>query len=219
MFVKICGITSEQDALHAVAMGADAVGFVFAPSPRQIATAAAHDIVRRLPPNVLTVGVFRNEHPDRVVKIVNDAGLKAAQLHGNETAEETRAVRERVPTVLRAFSAGDPAIDRFDEFGADVLMIDGKAPGSGHVFDWSLADAAPPGTRLLLAGGLHPGNVAAAIEQVEPWGVDASTGLESAPGRKDPVRVKAFIARAKAATPVRYEGATNGPYDWMSDEL
>ena len=218
MFVKICGITTEADALLAVAMGADAVGFVFAPSPRQVSATAVHDIVRRLPPDVLTVGVFRNEAPDRVIKLVDQAGLKAAQLHGYETAEDTKAVGLRVRTVIKAFPAGDPAIDRFEQFEADVLLIDAHNPGSGQVFDWSLVDSAPVGARVLLAGGLHPGNVAQAIDQVEPWGVDVSTGVEKTPGHKDPVRVKAFIANAKAAAPARYEGASDGPYDWMSDE-
>ncbi|MGI9601635.1 MAG: phosphoribosylanthranilate isomerase [Acidimicrobiales bacterium] len=218
MFVKICGITSEADALLAVAMGADAVGFVFAPSPRQVSATAVHDITRRLPPDVLTVGVFRNDAPDRVIKLVDQAGLKAAQLHGYETAEDTQAVKERVRIVFKAFPAGDPAIERFDDFGADVLLVDAKNPGSGQVFDWSLVDAAPDRSRLLLAGGLHPGNVAQAIEQVSPWGVDVSTGVEKAPGQKDPVRVKAFIANAKAAEAAPYEGSSAGPYDWMTDE-
>ena len=218
MFVKICGITTEADALLAVAMGADAVGFVFAPSPRQMAVQAVHDIVRRLPADVLTVGVFRNDAPDRVIKVVDQAGLKAAQLHGNETADDTRTVRARVPIVFKAFPAGDPAIDRFDQFGADALLIDAKQPGSGQVFDWSLTAAAPVGARVLLAGGLHAGNVAQAIEQVQPWGVDVSTGVERSPGQKDPVRVKAFVTNAKNAEPMRYEGAGKGPYDWMIDE-
>src|SRR4051812_47060518 len=95
VFVKICGITSEEDALLAVAMGADAVGFVFAPSTRQVAARLVHDIVRRLPPEVLTVGVFRDEGAQRVVDVVNGAGLRAAQLHGRETAEQTAWVRKR----------------------------------------------------------------------------------------------------------------------------
>lgn len=218
MFVKICGVTSEADALLAVAMGADAVGFVFAPSPRQVSATAVYDIVRRLPADVLTVGVFRNDAPDRVIKVVEQAGLKAAQLHGFESADDTRAVRSRVPMVLKAFAAGDPAVDRFEEYGADVLLVDAPSPGSGQVFDWSLVEAAPVGARVLLAGGLHPGNVAQAIEQVEPWGVDVSTGVEKAPGQKDPVRVKAFIANARDAAPARYEGSADGPYDWMIDE-
>ena len=107
MFVKICGITSEEDALLAVAMGADAVGFVFAPSTRQMQPVQAYDIVRRLPPDVLTVGVFRDELPQRVVDIVHQVGLKAAQLHGHESIADTAFVRSRVGTVIKAFAAGE----------------------------------------------------------------------------------------------------------------
>ena len=163
MFVKICGITSEEDALLAVAMGADAVGFVFAPSARQIAAGKARDIARRLPPEVLTVGVFRDESAQRVVDVVNGAGLRAAQLHGHETVEDTRSVRSRVPFVIKAFAAGDPTLERAEEFGADAVLVDAPTPGSGDMFDWSLAEDAPHGQRLILAGGLTPDNVAEAI--------------------------------------------------------
>ena len=108
MFVKICGITNEDDALLAVAMGADAVGFVFAPSPRQIAVQQAYDITRRLPPEILTVGVFRDEHPKRVVDLVNRSGVKAAQLHGNENADVVAEVARSVQWVIKAYPAGSP---------------------------------------------------------------------------------------------------------------
>src|SRR5579885_222655 len=111
MFVKICGITSEEDALLAVAMDADAIGFVFAPSKRQVAVGLVRDIVKRLPPEVLTVGVFRDELPPRVVEMVNTAGLSAAQLHGHETAEMTSWIRQRVPRVIKAFPAGSPDME------------------------------------------------------------------------------------------------------------
>jgi phosphoribosylanthranilate isomerase len=179
VFVKVCGITSEEDALLAVAMGADAVGFNFAPSsPRQIAVSRARDIASRLPQEVLTVGIFRDESPERVVERVDAAGLRAAQLHGHESPEATRWVAERVPVVIKAFPGGSPLIERWSDYGADVLMIDSPRPGSGEIFDWSLAEDAPRGARLLLAGGLTPENVAAAIEKVQPWGVDAATCLE-----------------------------------------
>lgn len=199
MFVKICGLTSEEDALLAVAQGADAVGFVFAPSPRQLAAAIARDIARRLPPEVLTVGVFRNEAPSRVVEICQFAGLRAAQLHGHESPADCQWVRSRVGLLIRGFAAGDPDLDRFDDYHADIALIDSPTPGSGEVFDWSLAERAPSNRPLLLAGGLTPDNVAEAIHQVQPWGVDVSTGVESAPGRKDALKVSRFIAAAKAA--------------------
>ncbi len=128
VFVKIEGMTNEADALLAVAMGADAVGFVFAPSPRQIAPGIASDIVKRLPPEVMTVGVFRDEAPARVVEIVNTVGLRAAQLHGHETADQARWVRERVPFLFQAFPAGAPAVARAADYGADVIILDAPQP-------------------------------------------------------------------------------------------
>lgn len=224
--MKICGITREDDALLAVAMGADAVGFVFAPSKRQIAPSIARDIVRRLPPEILTVGVFRDEAPGRVIDIVNTAGLRAAQLHGHESAETTRLVRGRVPLVIKAFPAGDPGLDHADDYGADAILIDSPRPGSGEVFDWTLAEGRPDGHRVILAGGLTPDNVADAIRQVGPWGVDVASGVESdrgEPGQKDARKVKAFIDAARAARPPQelrpaddLEGF--GPYDWMEDD-
>lgn len=216
MFVKVCGTTSEEDALLAVAMGADAVGFVFAPSPRQIAIGKAGDIVKRLPREIVTVGVFRDEAPSRVVEIVNGIGLRAAQLHGHETPDQAKFVRDRVPLLIQAFPAGDAAVERAHDYGADAILLDAPNPGSGQVFDWQLAEV-PDGLRLILAGGLTPDNVAAAIAQVHPWGVDVASGVEAAPGRKDPLKVRAFIAAAKAADPEpgdldgRDDGGGRGP--------
>lgn len=219
MFVKICGITSEEDALLAVAMGATAVGFVFAPSPRQLQPVQAYDIVRRLPPDVLTVGVFRDEAPQRVVDIVHQVGLKAAQLHGRESVADTAYVRERVRWVIKAFPAGSPALERVHEYAADAVLIDSATPGSGQVFDWALIEGAPLGRRVILAGGLTPDNVAEAIDLVRPWGVDVSSGVESSPGRKDARKVRDFVANAQAAAPVPYAGGdTHTPYDWQEDE-
>ncbi len=220
MWVKICGITSEEDALLAVAMGADAVGFLFAPSPRQMSPSAVHAIARRLPPEILTVGVFRDELPQRVVDIVNKAGLRAAQLHGNETREDCGYVSVRVPIVLKAFAAGDGRLARAEEYGADIILIDAPSPGSGKVFDWRLAEGAPKGRRVVLAGGLEPSNVADAIRTVHPWGVDVSTGVEASPGKKDPAKVRAFIQAARAAEPDPYEPELDGeaaPFDWQEE--
>lgn len=214
MFVKICGTTSEEDALLAVAMGADAVGFIFAPSPRQVSPNRVRDIVRRLPPEVLTVGVFRNELPERVVEVVNGAGLRAAQLHGHETPEQALFVKERVSVLFQAFAAGDPAVRRAREYGADAVMLDSPSPGSGEVFDWRLADGVPDGVRILMAGGLTPANVGEAIAQVRPWGVDAVSGIEASPGHKDPVKVREFIANAKRAIAKEPESVSDAPYDW-----
>jgi phosphoribosylanthranilate isomerase len=231
LLVKICGVTNEADALLAVGLGADAVGFVLAPSPRQIAASVAGDIVKRLPHDVLTVGVFRDEAPGRVVEIANSVGFGAVQLHGHETAEECRWIRARVACTIKGFPAGDRAISRFAEFGADYLLVDGKSPGSGRVFDWRLAEGVVDPQRMFVSGGLNPGNVADAIAALRPRGVDVSSGVEAAPGRKDPEKLRAFLrnARAAATLAARASAGPDGaapsgdttseppPYDWMED--
>jgi phosphoribosylanthranilate isomerase len=215
MFVKICGITNEDDALLSVAMGADAVGFNFVNgSTRQIAARVAYDITRRLPPEILTVGIFRNEHPSRVIEVAHAAGVKAVQLHGRETAADTQQVANAIQWVIKVFSASDPNLPRADEYGTDMIMIDGPEPGSGKVFDWSLAGDAPDSLKLILAGGLNPDNVGAAITEVKPWGVDVATGVEKSPGKKDALAVKRFIENAHAHAPAPYLGADDLPYDW-----
>lgn len=217
MFVKICGITNEEDALLAVAMGADALGFVFAPSPRQVAVQKVYDITRRLPPEILTVGVFRDELPGRVVELVDRAGLKAAQLHGHETPDMVAEVMRSVRVVIKAVTAGTDDAARADRFSTDLVLVDAPAPGAGKVFDWSLLGDVPVGPRLILAGGLTPENVADGIRVGRPWGVDVSSGVEESPGRKDAVKVRRFIAAAREAAPTEYEGDANSPYDWMND--
>jgi phosphoribosylanthranilate isomerase len=223
VFVKICGITTEEDALLAVAMGADALGFVFAPSPRQVQPTLVADIVKRLPPEILTVGVFRDEAPERVVDIVNSTGLVAAQLHGHESPSITKKVVDHVRFVIRCFAATDPAIERAGDYGVDAVMMDAPVPGSGQLFDWSLTNRAPVGMRLILAGGLTPENVAAAVAATRPWGVDVATGVESSPGHKDPVKLRAFVAAAKAVVVgerhrFRPESSDDDrPFDWRVD--
>lgn len=219
MFVKICGITSEEDGLLAVAMGADAVGFLFAPSPRRISPSAARDIARRLPPEIFTVGVFRDEDPRNVVRIANEARLRAVQLHGRESPEETERVRQQVGRVIKAFHAGSAELERAKSYGADIVLVDAAEPGSGKVFDWALAERAAGSLPVMLAGGLTPANVAAAIAKTRPWGVDVSTGVESAPGRKDPRLVREFVsaARRAAAELPAPEPPSGALYDWQGE--
>jgi phosphoribosylanthranilate isomerase len=225
MFVKICGITSEEDALLAIALGADALGFVFAPgSPRMVTRDEAQDIVKRLPHDeVLTFGVFRDERPERVTDIVNRVGLKGAQLHGREPAAEVAYVRQRVRFVIQGFAVGDPALEMAAESPADIVLVDAPNPGSGRVFDWVQVEGALDGVRLLLAGGLTPDNVADAIWRVRPWGVDVSTGVETAPGsgRKDPRKLRRFIEAARLADNVVAAETLGGnhppPYDWQAE--
>ena len=217
MFVKICGITNEDDALFAVAMGADAVGFIFAPSPRQVAAQTVYDITRRLPPEVLTVGVFRDELPSRVVEIAHRANVKAVQLHGRETKEQSKEIGESIRWVIKAFGSDSPQLPEADQYGTDLVLLDAPSPGSGKLFDWRLASDVPDGVRLILAGGLDADNVADAIEIVEPWGVDVASGVEAEPGKKDPTKVRRFVANARAAAPTPYLGPDELPYDWADE--
>ena len=217
MFVKICGITNEDDALLAVALGADAIGFIFAPSVRQVAVQKVYDITRRIPPEILTVGVFRDEHPRRVIELVQSSGVKAAQLHGHESPADVAAVSLHVRTVIKAVSAGTVDASRADEFGTKLILVDAPEPGSGAVFDWKMAAELPEGLHLILAGGLTPENVATGIAIVRPWGVDVSSGVESSHGSKDPIQMKRVIENAKSAAPAEYDGGDFVPYDWRDE--
>ena len=224
--MKICGITSEEDALLAVAMGADALGFNLAPgSRRQIRPDAIRDIIKRLPPETVSVGIFRDERPERLVEIVHHAGLTGAQMHGREPLSEVRWVRQRVKFVIQAFAAGDPALGAAANGPSDVILVDSPDPGSGRLFDWKLAEGAPGGVRLMLAGGLTPDNVAEAIQRVRPWGVDVASGVEVSPGHKDARKLRRFIQIAHEAGDALAEderpepASSAGPFDWQIDEL
>ncbi len=219
MFVKICGITNAEDALMAAAMGADAVGFVFAPSPRQVTVGTVREITRRLPPDVVTVGVFRDQEPRFVIDTLLGAGLRAAQLHGHETTEHAAAIRPYCQALIVALTAGESRWDTVTEYGADAVLVDGPSPGTGRVFDWSAIEGAPASGRLILAGGLTPDNVGEAVRSVHPWGVDTSTGVEvrGDPSRKDPRRVRAFVHAARAAAPAPHHPDGHGPFDWATD--
>ncbi|MDA2968743.1 MAG: phosphoribosylanthranilate isomerase [Actinomycetota bacterium] len=199
MFIKICGITNEQDALLAVALGAEALGFIFAPSPRQVAPQRVKEIVRRLPQSVLTVGVFRDEHPQRVIDTVREAGLFGAQLHGHESAANVAEVMIDIKWVVKAVVAGSVEAKNADDYLTNLILVDSPLPGSGSTYDHDLLSEIPKTVRVLLAGGLTAENVATAINQVAPWGVDVSSGVEKSHGYKDPIKLKRFIENARAA--------------------
>lgn len=200
MFIKICGITNEQDALLAVALGADALGFVFAPSPRQVAPQRVREIVRRVPQNIITVGVFRDEHPQRVIDTVRESGVFGAQLHGHESAASVAEVMVEIKWVIKAVVAGSLEAQKADEYLTDMILVDSPNPGSGVAFDFELLKQLPEKLRIVLAGGLHPDNVADAIARVSPFGVDVSSGVEKSPGYKDPIKLKRFIENARLAS-------------------
>lgn len=189
MFVKICGITNLDDALASIEAGAQALGFIFhAPSPRSITPEQLAPWIAQIPSDIWKVGVFVNEAPARVEALVEALGLDVVQLHGDEPPAQ-------MPRALRIWKAArvTPGFDaaQLGGYGVEGFLLDG--PGQGSPFDWSLAKA--PG-KVILAGGLDAANVRQAIAAVKPWGVDASSRLESGPGRKDHRKVADFIEAA-----------------------
>lgn len=201
MFVKICGVTTPEDALAAAEAGADALGVNFTMTRRGVSVEQARDILAAIPADVLTVGVFRDHLAREVIDIVEQTGVGAAQLHGSESIETSRRVHEAVPLLFRAMAAGDPLLSEIDGHGADVVLLDAPTPGGGVPFDWTLVGDLTARHRVLLAGGLRPENVAEAIAVVRPWGVDVASGVESSPGRKDPEAMRRFVTAARAAEP------------------
>jgi phosphoribosylanthranilate isomerase len=205
MFVKVCGITNLEDALRSVEAGADALGFNFyRRSPRYIAPEVARRIVAKLPVGLMSVGVFVNESgPEEVARIMDAVGLTAAQLHGDESPEYCAALCDRfIIKALRADAHFKPEVAQ--DYQTDAILLDADAGeargGTGRVVDWEVAKrvrAFVP--QLFLAGGLSPENVAEAIAAVEPYAVDACSHLESAPGKKEAERVRAFIEAARRA--------------------
>lgn len=200
--VKICGITNLNDAHHAAACGADALGFVFYPgSPRFVDPDTARRIIAQLPPLVTTVGLFVNEHPARIREMVDFCGLNTIQLHGDEEPDQCCYPPCRVIKALRL--RGDMQSSLFSAYKVSALLLDAFVPnqfgGTGHRCDWAQAAAVASQHRVILAGGLNSENVAEAVRQVHPYGVDVSSGVEEKPGQKDPEKVARFIRMAKEA--------------------
>jgi len=199
--VKVCGITNPADARVAAEAGADAVGFLFAKSPRLVSAEEARRISIALPENVLKVGVFVNAPPEVVLRVAAEAGLDIAQLHGDETPETVAAVRAGGLAVMKAIrvrNADDLAdVERFD---ADLLLLDAYSErargGTGERFDWGVAKSLKGRGNIVVSGGLTPENVREALDFFEPYGVDASSSLEDAPGKKNQESVRRFIVAA-----------------------
>jgi phosphoribosylanthranilate isomerase len=201
VFLKVCGITRLTDALHAVRQGATAIGFVFWPaSPRSVAPEQVKAIVSELPSSVMTVGVFVNESIDGIRRVVAATGLTAVQLHGDEPP----AYADALPWPLFRSASVDSAADVGDAWAPETtLLLDAadsaRRGGAGMVVDWPRAAALARNRRVVLAGGLTPLNVTAAIETVRPYGVDVSSGVEASPGVKDFNKVTEFLANARRA--------------------
>lgn len=203
--VKICGITSVADAQLCAQLGAHAIGLNFFPeSLRAISPFTAEKIVRELPPFVSTVGIFVNWAPEPVVALSRALGLSFAQLHGNETPQVVSEIARKIP-VIKALRLGQgsrlPAFSKYSEASAFLLdaALAGEFGGTGQTTDWPLAEEAVRSQRIILAGGLTPGNVAEAIATVRPYAVDVASGVESRPGKKDPGKLRAFLLEVERA--------------------
>jgi phosphoribosylanthranilate isomerase len=196
--IKICGITNKEDALAAAHLGADALGFVFAPSPRKISAERAREIIKVLPPFVKTVGVFVDEDPERVSSVAARCGLDILQFHGSESVDYCSSFDRQVIKAVRLQSRDE--LENLAKYVnvVDALLLDTYLPnklgGTGISFDWQLAVEARRYGRIVLAGGLNPENVAAAISMVKPYAVDASSGLEKSPGVKDHEKMAQFMS-------------------------
>jgi len=202
--IKICGVTTPEDARFALDCGADALGLNFVPgTPRCLEADAAQKLAAALPPFGVRVGVFVNEDPRRIEQIARKAGLDAVQLHGDEPPGDCRWLQERGLRVIRALRVRGPeTLAEAGRFPGCAILLDayaeGKPGGTGKIFDWSLARELAGRRTVILSGGLRPENVAQAIQEVRPYGVDVSSGVEGdAPGRKDPERVRRFIENAR----------------------
>lgn len=218
MWVKICGTTNLEDALLSVEAGADALGFIFAESPRRISAEQAQEMVRALPPQVEKIGVFVNADAEEIRRVVDAAGLTGVQLHGDEPASVLQEVARAGVTVIKAMSAAQLEA-MSDIAGAlagegtaalalpqfmDALLIDSGSRGrggTGVAFAWQeqrdVVRWMGENLRVIVAGGLMPANVGEAIRILEPWGVDVVSGVERAPGKKDAAKVRAFVQAAK----------------------
>ena len=194
--VKVCGITNLEDAWTAIEAGTDALGFVFVPNtPRYIEPDDANAIMRQIPPLVTTIGLFVNAGGTQIRDVAKKCRLDAIQLHGNESPELCHSLNLRIIKAFR-IKESEP-LNILSKFQVDAYLLDtyvkGKLGGTGKTFDWNLAYHAKKYGQIILAGGLNPSNVSTAINQVKPYAVDVSSGVEAEPGRKDPQKVRDFI--------------------------
>jgi len=198
--VKICGITNLDDALIALDAGADALGFVFhCASPRHMFPEQAARIISQLPPFIQTVGLFVNEAQATVNEVADLCGLDIIQLHGEEPPEYCNAIRRRIIKAVRVKDIS--SLEIMGRYPAATFLLDAWSPaahgGTGQTFNWDIAEAAARQHRIILAGGLTPENVADAVRQVRPYGVDVSSGVELSRGMKSAAKVREFISTAK----------------------
>jgi phosphoribosylanthranilate isomerase len=214
IWVKICGNTSLEDAWLAAEAGADAVGFVFAPSPRRVAAELVSSITPRLPDALEKIGVFVDSSREEIETTVRTCGLTGVQLHADGDRELPAQLRRRLGPGLRILrvlhfntDAAEQASALAKDDNIDAVLVDSRTAtavgGTGVAFDWDEAATSlfrsGNTQRYIAAGGLNPENVGEAIARLSPWGVDVASGVEAAPGRKDPDKVRIFVAKARAA--------------------
>ena len=202
VFTKVCGITNPGDARVAADAGADAIGLIFAESPRRVSVEEARKASIALPDDVMKVGVFVNAEAGEVLEIAREVGLDIAQLHGDETPETVAAIRGGGLAVMKALRVRNAdALAEIERYEADLYLLDAWSAelrgGTGERFDWGLAKSLRGRDNIVVSGGLTPENVRDAIEFFEPYGVDASSSLEDVPGKKNHERVRRFVSAAK----------------------
>jgi phosphoribosylanthranilate isomerase len=191
MFVKICGLTTPEGVAAAVKAGADAAGFVFSPSPREVTPAEARKLATALPATMRRVAVFRHPPPGWIERVLDEFPADWVQSDAMDLPGIDLGGAEALPV----FRSGAPLPALLPE----LLLFEGPDSGAGRIADWTLAAELAARTRIILAGGLRPANLAEALARVRPWGVDVSSGVESSPGIKDPALVMAFVAAARRA--------------------
>jgi phosphoribosylanthranilate isomerase len=200
--VKVCGITDPEDARVAADAGADAIGLIFAESPRRVGVERAREIASVLPEGVLKVGVFVDAEPGEVLRIAREVGLDYAQLHGDEPPEAVAEIRDGGVGVMKALRVRNAeALAAAERYEADLFLLDAWSAkargGTGVRFDWELAKSLRGRDNIVVSGGLGPENVREAIAYFEPYGVDASSSLEERPGKKNGERVRRFVRAAR----------------------
>lgn len=197
--VKICGITNIEDAEAAVECGADALGFVFAESPRRVSPEKARQVIKRVPPMVQKIGVFVDSDPETINEICDFCHLDWVQLHGSEPPEILAQLNR--PAIKGIRLKDEKTLSVFDTYKDFFILLDTYHPekmgGTGKVGNWDLASRVSSSRCIILAGGLNPENVGQAVEMVKPYAVDVSSGVEASPGKKDPVLIKEFISKVK----------------------
>lgn len=202
--VKVCGLTRVEDVRCADTCGVDAVGFIFAPSPRRVSPEAAAALDRAVSPWVSRIGVFVNPTFSEIDRVLDHVRLDALQLHGDETPQFVSAVAERYRRrIIKAVRVRDArSLELLGAYDADAYLLDtyvpGRAGGTGQTFDWRLIGSCAARYPIILSGGLTPENVADAVRQVRPYGVDVSSGVERAPGVKDHERIEAFVRNVRS---------------------